>query len=41
MDREMSMIIQQRETIKKEMEAMKKKGDRLNELHSKRDEILG
>ena len=23
------------------MEAMKKRGDRLNELHQKRDEILG
>lgn len=37
----MSVIMQHRDAIRKDMDSMKKKGDRMNELHSKRDEILG
>lgn len=40
-DSEINSIMIQRDKLKDDLDQIKSKGDRLNELHAKRDEILG
>lgn len=40
-EKELETILQQRDNLKLDIEQMAKKGDKLNQLHQKRDEILG
>lgn len=40
-ERELSVMEQQKNEIQVDMDQLKTRGDRLNELHAKRDQILG